>query len=250
MKTNMTLKEKLLNLINAEIRTALAEEVPPVQPEGSTTPATPPVTPATPSVDFETLISKARSEEKEKLYPEINKLKEDVNAKVARINELLLTIGEKDETISQKDKEIKELKTNSKKSSSQEVQELNLKVTQLENQLAEKDTQVSQIKLDSYKQTKMALAGGNLIPELVVGSSEEEIDLAIEKAKTRYAEIVQSIAPAQTTVIPTTNQIPPVSPSMNAFSEQVSTQSLSDINLFTPEGRKQYAEMRAGMGLK
>jgi predicted RNase H-like nuclease (RuvC/YqgF family) len=191
MKTNKTLLEKVLERLNMGIRQTLADEGEgegntPSQPDGGgqdPAPNTPP--PAQPNIDFESLIAKARKEEKEKLYPEITKLKEEVEKKVARINELLLAIGEKDEIISQKDKEIKELKNNSKKSDSQEVKELNIKIAELENKLAEKDREINTIKLTSYRDKKIAEAGGELIPELVTGNSEEEIDLSIEKAKER-----------------------------------------------------------------
>lgn len=257
MKNIKALSEKILMRLNMGIRQVLADEGkgevdPPAQPDGGAqdpAPNTPP--PAQPSVDFESLIAKARKEEKEKLYPEITKLKEDVEKKVTRINELLLAIGEKDEVISQKDKEIKELKTNSKKTDSQEVKDLNIKITELENKLAEKDGEISTIKLTSYKDKKMAEAGGELIPELVTGNSEEEIDLAVEKAKERYKEIVSKIAPQQQTKPQNSNNIPPANPNTNAFNnQQVSTQSLSGLNLMTPEGRVEYEKMRKQMGLK
>lgn len=255
MKTNKTLLEKVLERLNMGIRQALADEGegdPPAQPDGGVqdpAPNTPP--PAQPNIDFESLIAKARKEEKEKLYPEITKLKEEVEKKVARINELLLAIGEKDEIISQKDKEIKELKNNSKKSDSQEVKDLNIKITELENKLAEKDKEISAIKLASYKDKKIAEAGGELIPELVTGNSEEEIDLAVEKAKERYREIVSKIASQQSTKPQNSNNIPPANPNTSAFTNsQVNTQSLIGLNLMTPEGRAEYEKIRKQMGLK
>lgn len=257
MKTNKTLLGKVLERLNMGIRQALADEGagdPPAQPDGGNQdpkPNSQPSQPAQPSVDFESLIAKARKEEKEKLYPEITKLKEDLEKKVTRINELLLAIGEKDEIISQKDKEIKEAKANSKKSESQEVKDLNLKITELENKLAEKDGEISTIKLDSYKSKKMAEAGGELIPELVTGNSEEEIDLAIEKAKERYKEIVSKVAPTQQTKPQNSTNIPPANPNTQSFdNSQVNVASLSGINLYTPEGKAEYARMRKQMGLK
>ena len=254
MKINKTLTEKMLSIITNVVRKAKAEEGDtPTQPDGgepNSASTIPPATPAQPSIDFESLISKARKEEKEKLYPEITKLKEELDKKVTRINELLLAIGEKDEIISQKDKELKEAKADSKKSESQEVKELNLKITGLENKLAEKEGEISNIKLDSYKASKMAEAKGEIIPELVTGSSEEEIDLAVERAKERYKEIVSKIAvpPAKTQ---NSNSIPPVNPNTQSFdNSQVNVADLSSINLYTPEGKAEYARMRAQMGLK
>lgn len=255
MKIIKALLEKLLKLEIMGMRQVLADEGaedPPAQPDGGVqdpTPDTPP--PVQPKIDFESLIAKARKEEKEKLYPEITRLKEELEKKVARINELLLAIGEKDEIISQKDKEIKELKNNSKKSESQEVKELNIKIAELENKLAEKDREISTLKLASYRDKKIAEAGGELIPELVTGNSEEEIDLAVEKAKERYREIVSKIASQQPTKPQSSNNIPPANPNTSAFTNsQVSTQSLSELNLLTPEGRAEYERIRKQLGLK
>ena len=254
MKTNKTLLEKVLERLNMGIRQALADEGagdPPAQPDGGNQDPQPNSQPVQPSIDFESLIAKARKEEKEKLYPEITKLKEELEKKVTRINELLLAIGEKDEIISQKDKEIKELKTNSKKTDSQEVKDLKIKITELENKLAEKDKEISTIKLASYKDKKIAEAGGELIPELVTGNSEEEIDLAVEKAKERYREIVSKIASQQSTKPQNSNNIPPANPNTSTFTNsQVNTQSLIGLNLMTPEGRAEYAKIRKQMGLK
>lgn len=254
MKTNKTLLEKVLERLNMGIRQALADEGAgdsPAQPDGGNQDPQPNSQPVQPSIDFESLIAKARKEEKEKLYPEITKLKEDLEKKVTRINELLLAIGEKDEIISQKDKEIKELKTNSKKTDSQEVKDLKIKITELENKLAEKDKEISTIKLASYRDKKIAEAGGELIPELVTGNSEEEIDLSIEKAKERYKEIVSKIASQQSIKPQNSNNIPPANPNTSTFTNsQVNTQSLIGLNLMTPEGRAEYAKIRKQMGLK
>lgn len=260
MKIKMTLLEKMLFTLNMGFRVAKAEEEKgdgeksqSGQPtgEGDPTNNSNPTqqTKQQASVDFESLIAKARAEEKEKLYPEINKLKADLEKKVSRINELLLTIGEKDEVIAQKEKELKDTKSSSKKSESQEVKDLKVQITNLENQLSEKDSEISNIKLDSYKQKKIAEAGGDLIPELVTGTSEEEIDLAIEKSVERYKEIVGKLQPQQKQQ--DSNNIPPANPATNAFdNNQVNLGDLQNINLMTPEGRAQYQKLREQMNIR
>lgn len=263
MQITKTLLKKLTLSLNMGIRQALADEggepnsSQPVE-EGTTSTlpsTTEPVTDSThshSSIDFESLIAKARKEEKEKLYPEITRLKEELEKKVTRINELLLAIGEKDEIISQKEKEIKDLGSNSKKSESQEVKDLKIKIADLENKLSEKDGEISSIKLDSYKQSKMAEAGGEIIPELVTGSSEEEIDLAIEKAKARYKEIISKVT---TTVnnsnLQSSNSIPPVNPNTGNLDKGASTaMNLSGIDMMTAEGRAEYNRLRVQLGMK
>lgn len=263
MQITKTLLKKLTLSLNMGIRQALADEggelnsIQPVE-EGTTSTlpsTTEPVTDSThshSSIDFESLIAKARKEEKEKLYPEITRLKEELEKKVTRINELLLAIGEKDEIISQKEKEIKDLGSNSKKSESQEVKDLKIKIADLENKLSEKDGEISSIKLNSYKQFKMAEAGGEIIPELVTGSSEEEIDLAIEKAKARYKEIISKVT---TTVnnsnLQSSNSIPPVNPNTGNLDKGASTaMNLSGIDMMTAEGRAEYNRLRVQLGMK
>lgn len=203
-----------------------------------------------PTVNFEELISKARKEEKEKLYSEINKLKGQVDEKVKRINDLLIAIGEKDELLKGKESEIAELKKGSKVSESEEVKNLKLKITELENSLAMKDSEVASIKIESYKAQKIAEAGGELIPELVTGSTTEEIDLAIENSKTKYAEIVGRVKETVVVTQKPSTQIPPVNPNTQAFNQSVAQMDIAGMSMFDKNSRAQYAEMRKTMGLK
>lgn len=50
-------------------------------------------------------------------------------------------------------------------------------------------SELSKEKLESYKAGKIASAEGKLIPELVSGSTKEEIDASIELSKAKYAEL-------------------------------------------------------------
>lgn len=237
----------------------VAKAVEPIEPTQTQTQTQEPTQPTepivkAPTVDFEALISKARQEEKDKLYPEINKLKGEQEKKVTRINELLIVIGEKDETIKQKDSEIAELKkANSTKSDSEEVKTLKLKLAELENNLAIKDQEVSQIKLESYKTNKIVEvrnSGADLIQELVYGNSPEEIDASIELAKAKYAEIANRVK-GTVVVNPTkpSTEIPPANPNLGTFQTQVEGLTNGRVNMFDPKQRAQYAEMRAKMGV-
>lgn len=195
------------------------------------------------TINFETLIAKARQEEKEKLYPQIQKLKTELEEKTKKINELLLALGEKDEVIRQ-------LKSQSNKSDSEQVKELKKKINELEKQLKEKETELNNMKIEGYKQKKIAEAGGELIPELVTGSTEEEIDASIELAKQKYKEIVERVIKNTQSNL-TSTQVPPANPNVNNFSNpQISVNELENIDLFSPEGMKKYAELRKQLGLK
>lgn len=263
MKTIMSLLQNLFSIINMG-RTAHADEVvnegatPTNQPEGGTatqgaqTPnQTNPQSQQT--VSFEVLIAKARQEEKDKLYPEITRLKGEIEDKVKRVNELLLSLGEKDETISKLNSKITDLEKGSKKSESEEVKGLNNKIEELQNTIALKDSEIATLKIESYKKEKMNEAQGKLIPELVRGTTQEEIDATIELAKQRYSEILNELAskqPAQQTAQAQT-YIPPVNPNTQQFaSKEVNLGDLNTFNMMDKTSRAEYAKLRAQMGLK
>src|SRR3712207_3467734 len=111
------------------------------------------------NLNIDSLIAKARQEEKNKLYTEINTLKADLETKIKRVNELHAEL-------SKKDTEIATLKSESKKSESAKIKELEVEVEKLKGELALKDNELNQTKLSSYRELKISQAGGNIIPEL------------------------------------------------------------------------------------
>lgn len=197
--------QSLMNLFKGFVLTAHAEEPnPPVEPESKnpepngTEDPTPPSTPSEPTpsgtLNFEDLVSKARKEERDKLYPEINKQKE-------RANSFLLVIQERDNTIKELTAEVAKLKadlekasTNSNKGTSAKESELQAIISNLENQVevlkASHEKELSLKEVEIYRIQKLAEAGDAIIPELVTGSTPEEIDQALELSKTRYNAIV------------------------------------------------------------
>lgn len=196
------------------------------------------------TVNFEDLISKARTEERGKLYPQIEKLKADKN-------NLLLVVGERDTELANLKTQLADLETNSKQlakdlkdgtKTNTKVSELTLTISTLERQLEDLqvkyESDVNSLKLTSYKEKKIAEASGELIPELVTGDTEEEINASIETAKTRYAEITQRAVQGV--------QLPPANPSASTLQigkeltfEQMQSMSTAD-----------WAKARAEMGLK
>lgn len=195
------------------------------------------------TVNFEDLIGKARKEERDKLYPEINKLKDDKN-------KYLLVIGEKDDEIKSLKDEIATLKgdlgnVNTKlkdsKTNNKALTDLQIQYDSLQKEYDTLQTQyeneVNSLKLQSYKEKKIAEASGEIIAELVNGNTEEEINASYELAKTKYTEITnRALQNVQM-------------PSVNPASSQISlTQdvSLTDIKQMNP---KQYAEYRKNLGL-
>lgn len=196
------------------------------------------------SVNYEDLISHARKEEKDKLYPELQKLKKDKN-------DLLLVVGERDATIKKLQQDLDASKESNTKLSKDlkdgtntnaTVSELTLTISQLERELEEAtanhETELNSVKLTSFKEKTIATANGELIPELVVGNSEEDILASFETAKSRYAEITQNVV--SSAKMPYTNP--------NAGSIQLtakaSEKSIADM---TPA---EYAIYRVSIGLK
>jgi predicted RNase H-like nuclease (RuvC/YqgF family) len=148
-------------------------------------------------VNFEELISKARKEEKDKLYPQIETYKK-------KNNDLLLVVGERDKEITDLKKEVETLKSTNKtledglkdgKASNKELTDAKLEIDRLKKALedatVEHENKLSSIKLENYKTQKIAEAQGQLIPELVTGNTEEEINASLEASKQRYAQITQ-----------------------------------------------------------
>jgi hypothetical protein len=195
------------------------------------------------NVNFEELIARARKEEKDKLYPEIKKLKEDKN-------NLLLVVADRDKKIEeltgQLDKVTSDFKKTAKdletgNASNQKVSELTATISTLERQLEDLqvkyDSDVNSLKLDSYKREKIAAAGGNLIAELVAGSTQEEIDASIETAKARYQEIANKALGGI--------QMPTANPSSSNV--QLKEKTLEEIQSMSST---EYAAWRATAGLR
>lgn len=260
MKFNTLLSQKLKGTTKKAFRVAFAEEAPVTTQTEPTAPAqqTEPVnTQSTPSqtINYEQLISQARQEEKAKLYPEITKLKAEKEAQTKRINELIIQVAEKDEVIKQKDAELKN--ATSKKVDSEEVKTLKLKVEELTNSLALKDSELAEIKLNSYKESKIKEVGEELIPELVKGTTPEEIDASIAVAQQAYQSIIAKIKPVQSHATAQTHQpMPQVNPTMPVVNPTVNPvqttgmdiSSLSRTSMFDSSSREQYKELRKQLG--
>jgi predicted RNase H-like nuclease (RuvC/YqgF family) len=216
------------------------QQDPPAQPQ--TQPQADPQPSGT--VNFEDLIAKARKDERDKLYGEINKLKE-------KNNSLLLVIQDRDNKIVDLEKQVGKLDKDYKKVSkdledgtktNKTVSELTATISTLERQLEELQVQyesdVNSLKLNSYKKEQIASAGGEIIPELVTGNTEEEITASIELAKQRYAEITQRAVQGV--------QIPRANPSAT----QIQLGADLSMDQIAQTTTKDWAEMRKKLGLK
>lgn len=152
--------------------------------------------------NFEDLMTRARREEREKLYPQINKLKEEKNS-------LLLSEEKLKQKVESLEKENKDLKESSNKSDDEKVSALNKEIDALKKELEDVEgSKVDENELRKnieeeirgeydtklYREQRLreiSDEGKNVIPELVMGNTKEEIDESIKLAEKRYEEIVK-----------------------------------------------------------
>jgi Phage minor structural protein GP20 len=219
------------------------ETQPTTEPGKGEPPTTTPPTkqaPTNQTPDFSQAIAQARQDEKDKLYGEISTLK-------GKNAHLLDTIADRDQEIKGLKKDVDKLKgklseadeqlkegTATNRTVSDLTTQINLLENQLEDLTVKYETEIENVKLESYRDKAIAGAGGEIIAELVSGSTQEEIDQSIEKAKTRYREITERAIQG--------TQMPRVNPSSNAVS--LGSLSMDDIAKMSPED---YAKHRSSI---
>lgn len=186
--------------------TSTGQQIPPPAPQpraGSTPPepqhATPPTDAASnapaddvvPKSEVARAIEKARREEKEKLYPEIERLKAaraEGEAKAAELEQQLeaqrlevegLRTGKVEETESI-NKELRELRKKNQKLE-----------TAIENVATEAAAKLRASELAAYREKQIRASGIQQLAELVGGDSEEAIDAAIKRAKEKEDAIFE-----------------------------------------------------------
>lgn len=206
-------------------------------------------------------LAKARTDEKNKLYPQIEKLKAEVLKLSDKLSSNLLSISEKDEAIKEKDAKIAELealiqkleeKGAENKVSDKLVKELQAKLDEALQLLGDKEAEVAQIKLSSYKAEKIKDLDESVV-DLVTGNTEADIDASVEKAKAIFEKVSAKFAdkkvdPAQTnkSTLPKVN----LSTINESTFKDVKPEDIMTLDVKSPEGRKQWAEMKARMGMR
>ena len=219
----------------------------PTEPQGNGT--TEPQ-PQANTVNFEDLIAKARQQEKAKLYPQIQKLQEQNNALTEKNNAHLLTIGEKDARISELEKQLAESNNASKKGASEKEASLLSKIAELEKELTDiKANTVSREEIEAeikaeydvklYREQKLREVGDTVIPELITGTTIEEIDASIKVSQERYNQITSKVLGG--VQVPVAN--------VNTSSFQAKDLKIEDIANLDPRS-PEYVQLRARLGLK
>ena len=211
----------------------------------------PQLTPTAPTVNYEDLIAKARTDEKNKLYPEIEKLKTEVAKNVERINALLISVAEKDELLKQKDKELAEkdakytaLEKEGANGMDKELKALQEQLAQLQADLAKKDEEIVQVKakaeVDNYKATKLKDLDEDF-HDLVIGNSKEEIDASFAKAKEKFEKIATKYG------VQANPQVGLPKPNPSVVNNTYKGVKPEDIAKMSPA---EYAEYRKNLGFK
>jgi hypothetical protein len=201
-----------------------------------------------PVVNYEDLIAKARKEEKDKLYPKITAIEGERDSWIKKCNEHLVTIGQKDLEIEELKKQLKA----SGKDDSAEVKKLKEDVQRLTGELetakknvpdekAIEDRIKAEYEVRMYRTEKLAEFKDAVIPELVTGSTKEEIDKTLEASKKRFKDLTDSILKGAG------SRIPPVNVSSSKI--DVNNFKMEDLAKMDP-GSEEYKEFRKKLGLK
>ena len=204
----------------------------------------------TPVVNYEDLIAKARKEEKDKLYSQLQGKDTKINDLTEKNNSLLLGLSSKDEEIKTLKNEIKGLKSANTKSDNEMIRTLeeeknNLLATidQLKNEQAQLEEIESRIKneyeVKLYRMEKLNTVGDEIISELVTGTTKEEIDASFEVAKAKYDSIREKYISKTTQSIPVAN--------VDTSSLNTNSINAADISKMSSS---EWAEYRAKLGLK
>lgn len=220
----------------------------------------------TPTINYEDLIAKARKEEKDKQYNTIEKLKAQINTLTEQHNGDLLKVADLEKQLKEANdkltkvgsgdsEEVKTLK-NTIKTLEKEKEDLDKKVKAYEStKPVSREEVVAEVRAEleteyevkTYKATKMAeLKDDILVPELVFGSTKEEIDASIQNALTRSAEIKKNLGLDGSTKQKRTPKSP-ANPSVSGVQDtQVSLERLATMDVRSPE----YAQLRKQLGLR
>ena len=252
MKRCYGINAKLMDVIRkAMVRNVLAEE--PVPPQQTQT------------VSYEQLIARARQEEKDKLYPQLQAEKDKVKELIQKNNELLVKMGSLQNEYDVVKAQLDDLKNNQGVNENAEITKLKAELDKVKKEYKEfKEGTVDeatlrqqveaevkqQYEVEMYKVEKLNSDEfkGQIIPELVSGDTKEAIDESLAKSKARYEELIgvnknqQQQQGQQLGAVPT---MPVGNPNTQSFIS--ATISAEEIQRMTPA---QWAEYRTKLGLK
>ena len=141
----------------------------------------------TPQVNIEQLMTQVRQEEKNKLYPEINGLKATNSALVAKNNDLMLQLGTKDATIAELNAQLETARNSV--TESKEYKDLLAENNTLKSENETLKAEAQKFQLKGIIDGVVAQYQGKIIPELVTGTTKEEIEASAKKSNERYLQL-------------------------------------------------------------
>lgn len=183
------------------------------------------------TTELKELLAKVRQEEKQKVYNRIEALESQLKTKEAKIQELEKSMGDLQSKLTGKDEEKKtELQTLTDTLVSLQ-ERIDQMATSRDNERSEFQKKQRELELDKYREKKIFAAKGKIIPEMVHGSTEAEIDTLFVLAKQRYQEIIASVVAGKEAEIEMTPTPPPVVPVRDSNSGQY---TVDDIQRMSP----------------
>lgn len=183
--------------------------------------------------DVQKQVERARKEEKDKLYPQIEGLKSDLK----EIQNILKAEREEKNKIQKEAERRAEQERQSKLSDVERTQEILSRLEEqlkdereerkrFESRLAERDRKDE---LDRYRNRLIEANKDEIIPELVHGNSVEELDESLEIAKARYKEFEEKFNQRRSDT--TRRGMPgPTNPDIEALEEQELSRDLTQFD--------------------
>lgn len=167
-------------------------------------------TPETPSLFTAEDIAKARTQEKEKLYPQVEKLKEELNTLKQRETEREAEEARRKEERKKREAEVAKKKKEEEEAELEVRQLLQKKEeewqSQLEAERSEREKAFALLDqerrfqaLQNYRSMRVEQERENIIPDLidmVQGNDENEIESSISALKEKSSKIFESVAQA------------------------------------------------------
>ena len=232
--------------VNAEAFAVEAGVVPVVaQSSDNTVVADAPTTKATSKFYTEDDLAKVRSQEKEKLYPQIDKLKEELDTiKKEREAEIAARAAEAEAKAKAQQEALEsdmDVRSLLKQKEAEWQEQLERERQERERAFALLEREKSFADLQSYRAQRVEAERDNIIPELldlISGNTREELDSSIEGLRERSAKILESaqsaMQNARKEMTGTRVTTPPAGPletnmeQRNFTAEDISTMSMND----------------------
>lgn len=184
-------------------------------------------------------VEKARREEKDKLYAQLEAEKAKQRTIELDMAKLTAQLEEMKASASGKSEVEARLKEAQDKQS-ELVLKLNLIQEQYETKIKEYEDKTKKIELDAYRERVIREAGNKILPELVTGDSKEAIDNSVAKARQRYAEIEEQVKTGK--IVENKNTPPPPgldgNPGNRQNVKQADELTFEELSKLSPEERE------------